>query len=70
MSFYRDQLLGELEPQRDDDGTLALHLPIGAAPVAGVASDDIGRVVLTILRRPTAVATWTRRPRSTLTGRV
>ena len=52
MSFYWDQLLGDLAPQRDDDGTLALHLPVGAAPVAGVASDDIGRIVLTVLRRP------------------
>jgi uncharacterized protein YbjT (DUF2867 family) len=52
MSFYWDQLLGDLAPRRDDDGILALHLPVGAAPVAGIASDDIGRVVLDVLRRP------------------
>ncbi|WP_432570834.1 NmrA/HSCARG family protein [Kineococcus sp. SYSU DK005] len=53
MSFYWDQLLADLAPQRDDDGTLALHLPVGDAPVAGIASDDIGRIVLNVLRRPT-----------------
>ncbi|NHC15027.1 NmrA/HSCARG family protein [Motilibacter deserti] len=52
MSFYWDQLLGDLKPQRDDDGTLALHLPVGTAPVAGIASDDIGRTVLGILQQP------------------
>jgi uncharacterized protein YbjT (DUF2867 family) len=52
MSFYWDQLLGGVAPQRDEDGTLALRLPVGTAPVAGVASDDIGRLVLNILRRP------------------
>ncbi|GAA0292303.1 NmrA/HSCARG family protein [Kineococcus aurantiacus] len=54
MSFYWDQLLGDLKPQRDDDGTLALHLPVGDAPVAGIASDDIGQVVLHVLQRPGA----------------
>jgi uncharacterized protein YbjT (DUF2867 family) len=53
MSFYWDQMLGDLKPQRDGDGTLALHLPVGNAPVAGVASDDIGQVVLRVLQQPT-----------------
>ncbi|WP_432510742.1 NmrA/HSCARG family protein [Kineococcus sp. SYSU DK001] len=52
MSFYWDQLLGDLAPQRDEDGTLALHLPVGTAPVAGVASDDIGRVALRVFQQP------------------
>ncbi|NHC44145.1 NmrA/HSCARG family protein [Motilibacter aurantiacus] len=52
MSFYWDQLLGDLAPQRDEDGTLALHLPVADAPVAGIASDDIGRVVLRVLQQP------------------
>ncbi|RKS75321.1 uncharacterized protein YbjT (DUF2867 family) [Motilibacter peucedani] len=52
MSFYWDQLLGDLKPQRDPDGVLALHLPVGDAPVAGVASDDIGRFVLQVLEQP------------------
>jgi uncharacterized protein YbjT (DUF2867 family) len=52
MSFYWDQLLGDLKPQRDGDETLALHLPVGDAPVAGVASDDIGQVALRVFQQP------------------
>ena len=52
MSFYWDNLLGLAKPQRDPDGTLAMHLPLGEAAVAGVASDDIGRVVLRVLQQP------------------
>lgn len=52
MSFYWDNLLGLLKPQRDPDGTLALHLAMGDTPIAGIASDDIGRVVLRVLRAP------------------
>jgi uncharacterized protein YbjT (DUF2867 family) len=54
MSFYWDNLLGLAKPQRDPDGTLAFHLPLGDAPVAGVASDDIGRVTRRVLHRPAA----------------
>jgi uncharacterized protein YbjT (DUF2867 family) len=52
MSFYWDNLLGLAKPQRDPDGTLAVHLPLGETPIAGVASEDIGRVALRVLRRP------------------
>ncbi|MEU6741981.1 NmrA/HSCARG family protein [Streptosporangium sandarakinum] len=52
MSFYWDNLLTGLKPQRDPDGTLALHLPIGDTAIAGVASDDIGRTMLRVLKRP------------------
>ncbi|GAA2624331.1 NmrA/HSCARG family protein [Paractinoplanes durhamensis] len=52
MSFYWENLLGLAKPQRDPDGTLAFHLPLGDAPIAGVASDDIGRVVRRVLHRP------------------
>ncbi|WP_306213782.1 NmrA/HSCARG family protein [Actinoplanes sp. RD1] len=52
MSFYWDNLLGLAKPQRDPDGTLAMHLPLGDTPVAGVASEDIGQVALHVLRRP------------------
>ncbi|GAB3220445.1 NmrA/HSCARG family protein [Kineococcus gypseus] len=68
MSFYWDQLLGDLAPQRDDDGTLALHLPVGDAPVAGVASDDIGRVVLRVLQDPTTVGARVAAVSDVLTG--
>jgi hypothetical protein len=36
------------KPQRDPDGTLAVHLPLGDTTIAGVASDDIGRVALRV----------------------
>jgi uncharacterized protein YbjT (DUF2867 family) len=53
LSFYWDNLLGLAKPQRDPDGTLAMHLPLGDAAIAGVASDDIGTVALRVLRQPT-----------------
>ncbi|MGW2640949.1 NmrA/HSCARG family protein [Streptomyces sp. NPDC001348] len=52
LSFFWDNLLTLARPQRDPDGTLALHLPLGDAAVAGVASDDIGQVALRVLRQP------------------
>jgi uncharacterized protein YbjT (DUF2867 family) len=52
MSFYWDNLLTLQKPQRDPDGTLALHLPIGDTAIAGVASDDLGQAVLRVLRQP------------------
>lgn len=52
MSFYWDNLLGLAKPQRDPDGTLAFHLPLGDTTIAGVASDDIGRLALRVLRQP------------------
>jgi uncharacterized protein YbjT (DUF2867 family) len=52
MSFYWNNLLGLAKPQRDPDGTLAFHLPLGDAPIAGVASEDIGRVARRVLHRP------------------
>jgi len=52
MSFYWDNLLGLAKPQRDPDGMLAFHLPLGDTAIAGVASDDIGRLALRVLRRP------------------
>ncbi|NAZ76844.1 NmrA family NAD(P)-binding protein [Kineococcus sp. T13] len=68
MSFYWDQLLGDLAPQRDEDGTLALHLPVGDAPVAGIASDDIGRVVLRVLQDPSAIGATVPAVSDVLTG--
>ena len=54
VSFYWDNLLTGLKPQRDPDGTPALHLPIGDTAIAGVSSDDIGRAVLRVLQQPGA----------------
>jgi uncharacterized protein YbjT (DUF2867 family) len=52
MSFYWDNLLTLAKPQRDPDGMLALHLPLGDTAIAGVASEDIGRVARRVLRQP------------------
>jgi uncharacterized protein YbjT (DUF2867 family) len=52
MSFYWDNLITLMKPQRDPDGTLALHLPIGDTAIAGASSDDLGQAVLRVLRRP------------------
>ncbi|KUL41504.1 NmrA/HSCARG family protein [Actinoplanes awajinensis] len=52
MSFYWENLLGDLAPQRDPDGKLALHLAIGDAAIAGVALDDLGAIAARALRRP------------------
>jgi len=52
VSFYWDNLLTDMKPQRDPDGTLALHLPMGRTPIAGIASEDIGQTVLSVFRRP------------------
>ncbi|MFI5845274.1 NmrA/HSCARG family protein [Catenuloplanes sp. NPDC051500] len=52
LSFYWDNLLGAAGPVRGEDGRLALHLPIGDTPMAGITSDDIGRAVLDVFRRP------------------
>jgi uncharacterized protein YbjT (DUF2867 family) len=52
MSFYWDNLLGLAKPQRDPDGMLAVHLPLGDTAIAGVASDDIGQVALRVFQQP------------------
>ena len=50
-TFYYENLADALAPSRDADGNLVLTLPMGDAPIAGIASDDIGRVAVSILRR-------------------
>ncbi len=51
-SFYWDNLihLGS-GPKRGADGVLALTLPMGDAPLPGIAAEDIGRCVYGIFRR-------------------
>jgi uncharacterized protein YbjT (DUF2867 family) len=53
VSFYWDNLVTDLKPQRDPDGTIGLHLPMNATPIAGIASEDIGQAVLSVFKRPT-----------------
>lgn len=52
MSFYWDNLIALMKPQRDPDGTLALHVPIGDTAIAGASSDDLGQAVLRVLQQP------------------
>ena len=52
LTFYWDNLLTDLKPQRDPDGVVALHLPMGTSAIAGIASEDIGAVTLSAFRRP------------------
>jgi uncharacterized protein YbjT (DUF2867 family) len=52
MSFYWDNLITSMKPQRDPDGTLALHLPIGDTAIAGASSGDLGQAVLRVLHQP------------------
>ncbi len=55
-SFYWENLIGfGAGPKRDADGVLQFTLPIGDAPMAGIASDDIGRCAYGIFQRGTAL---------------
>lgn len=50
-TFYWDGLLGQLGPQRGEDGKLVLALAMGDSPLAGIAAEDIGRTAYGILKR-------------------
>ena len=55
-SFYWENLIGfGAGPKRDAEGMLQFTLPIGDAPMAGIASDDIGRCAYGIFQRGTAL---------------
>lgn len=49
-TFYYENLAGALAPARDENGDLVLTIPMGDAPLAGIAASDIGRVALSIFR--------------------
>jgi uncharacterized protein YbjT (DUF2867 family) len=51
-TFYFEAFISGVEPTRNADGKLALTVPMGDQPLSGVASDDIGRTALAILKRP------------------
>ncbi|GAA1700672.1 NmrA/HSCARG family protein [Kribbella yunnanensis] len=51
-TFYFDAFLQDLKPQRNAEGTLTLTFPMSDKPLSGVASADIGRTALEILKRP------------------
>jgi uncharacterized protein YbjT (DUF2867 family) len=55
-TFYWDGLLGQMGPQRGEDGKLVLALAMGDSPLAGIAAEDIGRTAYGILQRGPALA--------------
>ncbi|NIK61963.1 NmrA/HSCARG family protein [Kribbella shirazensis] len=51
-TFYFDSLVTAMAPTRNADGTLTISFPMGEQRLSGIASDDIGRSALAILKRP------------------
>ncbi|MGW2817213.1 NmrA/HSCARG family protein [Streptomyces sp. NPDC001415] len=52
-TFYWENLFGTFAPQRGEDGTFELNLPMGDSRLSGIAVDDIGKTALAILKRGT-----------------
>ena len=52
MSFYWNNLLRDLAPRRGEDGTLTLSLPMGESKISGIAAEDIGKAIVSVLKRP------------------
>jgi uncharacterized protein YbjT (DUF2867 family) len=50
-TFYFEAFVDYFRPVRDDDGVLALHLPMGDRRLPGIAAEDIGRTAFGILTR-------------------
>jgi uncharacterized protein YbjT (DUF2867 family) len=51
-TFYFDAFVTAMPPTRNADGTLTITLPMGDRRLSGIASDDIGRSALAVLKRP------------------
>jgi uncharacterized protein YbjT (DUF2867 family) len=49
-TFYWENLANGWQPTRDENGVLTLNWPQGAAPLAGIAVDDIGAVAYQIFK--------------------
>ncbi|MFJ5990458.1 NmrA/HSCARG family protein [Lentzea sp. NPDC092896] len=52
MSFYWNNLLGGMAPHRAEDGSLKLSLPMGESRISGIAAEDIGKAVVSVLKHP------------------
>jgi uncharacterized protein YbjT (DUF2867 family) len=52
-TMYFESFLDFFRPVRDEDGTVALHLPMGDRKLPVVASEDIGRTAFGIFERGT-----------------
>ncbi|TDC73154.1 NmrA/HSCARG family protein [Micromonospora sp. KC606] len=50
-TFYWENLLGGLKPQRGQDGRLTLALAMGDSELSGIAAEDIGRTAYGIFKR-------------------
>ncbi|MET9226249.1 NmrA/HSCARG family protein [Lentzea sp. NPDC003310] len=51
-SFYWNNLLQGSAPYRAGDGALRLALPMGESRISGIAAEDIGKAVVSILKQP------------------
>jgi uncharacterized protein YbjT (DUF2867 family) len=52
-TMYFESFLDFFRPARDEDGTLAIHLPMRDRKLPGVAAEDIGRTAFGIFERGT-----------------
>ncbi|MFI6054524.1 NmrA/HSCARG family protein [Streptomyces violascens] len=52
-TFYWENLFGMFAPQRGEDGTFELNIPMGDSRLSGIAVDDIGKTALAIFKRGT-----------------
>jgi uncharacterized protein YbjT (DUF2867 family) len=50
-SFYWENLISGLAPQRGDDGRLAITLPMGDKKLAGIGAEDIGKCAYGIFKQ-------------------
>ncbi|MCR3752607.1 NmrA/HSCARG family protein [Lentzea californiensis] len=52
MSFYWNNLLRGMAPHRAADGSLVLSLPMGESRISGIATEDIGKAIVSVLKHP------------------
>jgi uncharacterized protein YbjT (DUF2867 family) len=52
-TMYFESFLDFFRPARDEDGSLAIHLPMGSRKLPGIASEDIGRTAFGIFEHGT-----------------
>lgn len=52
VAFYYDNFLGFFPPRKGTDGAYSFGFPLGNAPLAAVAVEDVGGVVAPIFERP------------------
>jgi uncharacterized protein YbjT (DUF2867 family) len=50
-TFYFESFVDFFRPVRDDDGVLALHLPMGDRKLPAIAAEDIGRTAFGVFER-------------------